>query len=383
MLTFLLSTDNRRPDTQLVSLSAIFASVGMLIGTWASRIPSLQQGLSLSHSTLSLVLFCGGLGGVLSSPLAARMMTLLGGSRTLLCGGLTLCCALLLIGMAPDASLLMVGVVLLGLTAGCYTIGINAVASRYESSRNKAVMAKLHAWGCGGSLAGTVLGGIAATALITPAAHFLMVALPVACLLCACYRMLEPDQATPPAASRRFALPDARLASLGLLAFCTAMAHNGIVDWSGLFLREQFDVAAGFAPMALAIFTATMLLGRLHGDRLKARHGARPVLAAGAALSAGGLLLAVWAPTPHLALAGFACSGIGLSLAYPFVFSAVGREGTVALAAVATMSNLGGLTGPLILGALSDRLGIEFSIGFIAMLSLVIAVVASRSSMLR
>jgi MFS family permease len=332
---------------------------------------------------LSVVLYCGGLGAVLSSPLASHMMVTMGGPKTVLCGAISLCGTLLLIGMAPRASLLMASVVLLGLSGGCYTVGANALASRYESTRGRSVMARLHAWACGGSLIGTVLGSVAATAHLKPLEHFLLVALPVAGLLLACYQILEPDSCTRNATARRFAMPNARLASLGVLAFCTAMAHNGIADWSGLFLKEQFNVAAGFAPLALSIFSAAMLLGRMFGDRLKAAHGARLILSFGAGLSAAGLLLAVLAPSPNLALIGFASSGIGLSFAYPFIFSAVGKEGTMALAGVATMSNLGSLAGPLILGALSDYLGIAYSIGFIGVLSVIMGVVASRSILLK
>lgn len=161
------------------------------------------------------------------------------------------------------------------------------------------------------------------------------------------------------------------------------MAHNGIADWSGLFRTEQFEVTIGFAPLALTIFSAAMLTGRMIGDRPKVPHGVRLILSLGAGLSAAGLLLAVLTHSPHVALIGFASSGIGLSLAYPFIVSVVGKEGTMALAGVVTMSNLGTLTGPLILGALSDDLGIAFSIGFIGVLSIILGVVASRSALLK
>jgi MFS family permease len=371
--------------SQRACLSAVFASVGMLIGTWASRIPAIQENLEISHSALSMVLLCGGLGGVLSCPLAARIMCMQGGRKTLFHGGMGVCVALIAIGMAPSVPLLMAAVLLLGLTAGCYTIGINAVASRYETMSGKSEMAMLHAWGCAGSLAGTLLGSLAATAHIKLSPHFVMVALPVAGFLWACYSMLELDSAAePPSASdRKFSLPTGPLAPLGLLAFCTSLSNNGIADWGGIFLKEEFHVAAGFAPLALSVFTVMLLLGRLQGDSLKAKHRASRLVSLGASVSAAGLVFAVFAPNPYLALVGFACSGMGLSLAYPFVFSAVGKQGAMALAAVATMSNLGGLAGPLVMGTLADYLGMQSAIGFIGLLSIVIAVVASKSVLLR
>jgi len=369
--------------SQRACLSAVFASVGMLIGTWASRIPALQDGLDISHAMLSMVLLCGGLGGVLSCPLAARMMLLQGPRKTLFHGGLGVAIALLAIGVAPSVHLLMAAVLMLGVAGGCYSIGVNSVASTFETKSGKSEMAMLHAWGCAGSLAGTLFGSLAAAMHVKPSLHFAMVGVPVAGVLWACYSMLDPDGGTQRVDNRKFALPTGPLAPLGILAFCTSLVNNGIADWSGIFLKEEFDVTAGFAPLALSVFTVMLLLGRLRGDSLKAKHGARRLVTVGGSVSAAGLLLAVFAPTPYIALVGFACSGMGLSLAYPFVISAVGKEGTLALAAVVTMSNLGGLAGPLVLGTLADVLGMQSAIGFIGLLTVVIAVVASQSRLLR
>lgn len=387
MLALPVSRYKFHPVSQRTCLCAVFAAVGMLIGTWASRIPALQDSLHISHSMLSIVLLCGGLGGVLSSPLAARMMRLQGARKTLFHGGVGVAAALLAIGVAPSAHLLMAALLMLGLASGCYAIGVNSVASRLETASGKSEMAMLHAWGCIGSLAGTLFGSLAAAMRIAPSVHFMMVGVPLTGLLWACYSMLEPDsgasQVDGKANGKKFALPTGRLAPLGILAFCCALVNNGVADWSGIFLKEEFDVTAGFAPLALSVFTVMLLLGRLRGDKLKARHGASLLLTAGGIVCAAGLLLAVFAPTPYFALAGFACSGMGLSLAYPFVISAVGKEGTLALAAVVTMSNLGGLAGPLVLGTIGDFLGMQSAIGFIGLLAIVIAVVASRAQLLR
>jgi hypothetical protein len=94
------------------------------------------------------------------------------------------------------------------------------------------------------------------------------------------------------------------------------------------------------------------------------------------------LFFNVYAPNPYFALVGFAVAGIGLSLVFPFVFSAAGREGTVALAGVATMTYSGTLMGPPMLGAIAHSIGIEAAMGFIGLLAIVIAVVAARTRLL-
>lgn len=357
--------------------------MGLLLGSWAGRIPALQEGLHISHSTLSVVLLCGGLGGVVSYPISSWMMANLGGRQTVFYSGLALCLVLPAIGLAPKVTWLMLAVTMLGITAGCFGVGLNSVATNYEKATGKAQMSTLHAWSCGGSLSGALLSSVAANAHIKPSAHFIIVALPTALLLWMCYQLLDEDGHKEPIEKKKFALPSGPLALLGALGFCAAMSENSIGDWSGVFLKEHFRVTDGFAPLALSAFTVMMLLSRLVGDKAKENYGAGRLISIGAAISAAGLFLAVLAPNPFVALAGFACSGMGLALVFPFVFSAVGKEGPLALAAVATMCNIGGLMGPPIIGTLADYLGMQVAIGFVGLLSILISLLAARSSLLK
>ncbi|SNS83442.1 Fucose permease [Noviherbaspirillum humi] len=371
---------------RMLALPLQFALFGLLMGSWAGRIPALQEGLQISHTTLSYVLLSGGLGGVLSHPFAGWMMSRLGGRRALLAAGLALCVVLPAIGLAPTVPALMLAVLMLGICGGCFGVAVNSVASRHEKATGKSEMSLLHACGCAGSLIGALIGSYAASQQIEPAAHFIRIVLPIALLLWIGFQLLPEDRGaeqSPAIAKRKFALPGGRLVLLGLLGFCAAMSENSIADWSGVYLKEHFGVSDGFAPLALSTFTVMMLLSRLVGDRLKARHGARRLITLGAGLSAIGLFLSVFAPNPHVALVGFGLSGIGLSLVFPFILSAVGKEGPMALAGVATMSNVGGLAGPPVVGAMADHLGMQATIGFIGVLSIIISLVASRSSMLK
>ncbi|HEY8607836.1 MAG TPA: MFS transporter [Noviherbaspirillum sp.] len=370
------------PNVQPYALPAVFALSGLLMGSWASRIPALRDGLQISHTMLSFVLLCGGLGALLSYPLAARMMAALGARRTARTGAIGLCMVLPAIGMAPSVPVLMLAVLMLGVTGGCFGVGLNAVAARFEQAAGKSRMSMLHALGCAGSLGGALLGSAVAGMGILPSVHFIGVALPAAALLWSSCQMLDGDDRGEQIEKKAFALPSGPLALLGVLGFCGAMSENSIADWSGVFLKDHFGVSAGVAPLALSAFTVMMLVSRLFGDRLKERHGARRLVTMGATVSAGGLFLAVLAPNEWCALAGFACSGLGLALLFPFIFSAAGQQGAMASASVATMCHVGGLMGPPVIGTMADVLGMQVAIGFIGLLSLVIALVASRARML-
>jgi fucose permease len=218
---------------------------------------------------------------------------------------------------------------------------------------------------------------------IAPAAHFLMLAGPLAVLLWGAVQMLDADDAREQVEKKAFSLPRGPLALLGALGFLGSMAEGSIADWSGVFLREHFHATEGLAPLALSAFSVMMLVSRMFGDRLKARYGAKPLVSGGAMVGAAGLFFAVLSPNGFVALFGYAVAGLGLSLVFPFVFSAAGAQGPVALAGVASMAYTGSLMGPPVIGAIAQGVGMQAAIAYIGLLALGIAWVAKRARLLR
>ena len=96
-----------RAQAQQFALPVLFSLFGVIMGSWAGRIPSMAERVHVSHSALSMVLLCGGLGAVASYPISSRMMASLGARKTLLFSGLALLCVLIAIGAAPTVPLLI------------------------------------------------------------------------------------------------------------------------------------------------------------------------------------------------------------------------------------------------------------------------------------
>jgi MFS family permease len=361
----------------------MFTLFGITMGSWAGRIPALREGLGISHATLSMVLLCGGLGALLSHPVSSRLMAAFGPRRTVLIAGQALLAVLLCIGAAPNVPMLMLAVLMLGVMASCMNVAVQSIATRLEKTTGRSQMSKLHAWGCAGGLMGAALGSVMAGMHVKPFMHYLMLAMPVSLLLKLACDSLDGDDKAEAVEAKVFCLPRGPLIWLGALGFLGSMSEGSIADWSGVYLKDHFQVTDGFAPLALTAFSVMMLAARLCGDRMKARFGARPLVGCGALLSACGLFFAVFAPSALCALAGFAAAGMGLSLLFPFVYSAAGKEGPLAFAGVATMSYTGSLMGPPLVGTLAEVVGMQAAIGFIGTLSLAMALIASRASLLK
>ena len=378
----------RRSSSVLVlaqhySLPLVFALFGLIMGSWAGRIPALAAGVNVSHAALSMVLLCGGLGAVVSYPISSFMMRRFGARKTVLAAGLALLCVLVAIGMAPDVSRLMMAVLMLGITASTFDVAMNSAAARREKESGKSEMSRLHGLCCAGGLVGATLGSLMASMKIAPATHFLMLAGPVAVLLWLAVNLLEADEVDAKVEKKKFALPRGPLVLLGLLGFFGSMAEGSIADWSGLFLKEHFGASDGLAPLALSSFSVMMLMSRMIGDKMKERHGAKRLVTMGALVAASGLFFAVLAPNAYIALGGFAIAGVGLALVFPFVFSAAGAQGPAALAAVASMAYSGSLMGPPAIGAVAHFVGMQAAIAYVGGLALVIATVACRTRLLK
>lgn len=384
------SSPNSTPGLPLTQIRAqgfalplLFTLFGLIMGSWAGRIPALAAGVHVSHAALSMVLLCGGLGAVVSYPVSSWSMGNYGARKTLLISGLALLADLVSIGMAPTVPRLMLSVLMLGITASTFDVAVNSAATRRERQTGRSELSKLHGLGCAGGLAGATLGSLMASLHIAPGTHFLMLAGPLALLLWAAYQMLDMTDAGETVEKKTFALPRGPLALLGAIGFLGSMAEGSIADWSGVFLREHFHATDGLAPLALSAFSVMMLTSRMAGDRLKARYGAKQLVSSGAALGAAGLFFAVLSPNALFALGGFAVAGLGLSLVFPFVFSAAGAQGPAALAGVASMAYTGSLMGPPAIGAVAQSMGMQAAISWIAMLALAIAWVAKRSKLLK
>lgn len=370
-------------QAQLFSLPVVFALFGLIMGSWAGRIPALAAGVNVSHAALSMVLLCGGLGAVISYPISSFLMARFGARKTIMIAGLALLCVLVAIGMAPDVSRLMMAVLMLGITASTFDVAMNSAAARREKQSGKSEMSRLHGLCCAGGLVGATLGSLMASMKIAPATHFLMLAGPLAVVLWLAVNLLEADEAGEKVEKKKFALPRGPLVLLGLLGFFGSMAEGSIADWSGVFLKEHFGASDGLAPLALSSFSMMMLMSRMVGDKMKERYGAKRLVTLGALVAASGLFFAVLAPNAYIALGGFAIAGVGLALVFPFVFSAAGAQGPAALAAVASMAYSGSLMGPPAIGAVAHFVGMQAAIAYVGGLSLVIAMVACRTRLLK
>lgn len=377
-----LNASTLRVRWRQIAIPFFFFLLGLLYASWAARIPSIRDNLELDAATLSMVLLCGGIGAVGSFPLAAWLNAHYGARRTAWYAGLMLLLSLPAIGCAPGLPALMLFSMVYGASSSCFDVAINALGAVAEKQAGRSIMSLLHAWFCVGTFSGALLGSVVASFEIAPLWHFSVLSLLFLLPLRWGYKALPNDRPEPSTDRKIFAIPHGHLVALGLIGFCGAIVEGSIADWSGLYMKDHMGAGDGGAPLAYAAFAGMMLLARLVGDRMKERWGARKIVAVSSLLASVGVFIAVAAPTIPLAIFGFAITGIGVALVFPFVFSAAGRHGSIALAGVATLGYSGSLIGPPVVGFLAHGFGLQAALAFIGVLCLAVAFAASRAKWL-
>ncbi|WP_055598721.1 MFS transporter [Streptomyces aureus] len=367
-------TSTERLRRARFAVAAVFCVHGSVTGSFATRIPWIQEHAGVSAGQLGLALAFPALGASVAMPLAGAVSHRFG-ARTALRGLLTLwTLALTLPSLAPNVWGLCAALFVFGATAGMSDVAMNALGVETENRLGKSIMSSLHGMWSAGALIGSAAGTVAAHLGGDARLHHLIAALALTALgLVFCQGVLDmrstPDEEPPP----RFSLPPKSALVIGAIGFCAVFAEGASLDWSAVYLRDELGSSAGLAAASTTAFALTMTVARLAGDRVVDRFGAvRTVRVGGAVATLGGALVVV-APHAAVAMAGFGLIGLGVAVVVPLAFAAAGRSGpnpSQAIAGVATITYTSGLIAPSAIGGIADATSLVFSFGLVTLLAL-------------
>ncbi|MGW5424615.1 MFS transporter [Streptomyces sp. NPDC003943] len=354
------------------AVAAVFCVHGAVTGSFATRIPWIQEHAGVSAGQLGLALAFPAIGASLAMPLAGSISHRFG-ARTALRGLLALwTLALTLPSLAPNVYGLCAALFVYGASAGMSDVAMNALGVETENRLGRSIMSSLHGMWSAGALLGSAAGTVAAHLGGDARVHHLIAALVLTALgLAACQGVLDlrsaPEEEAPP----RFALPPKSALVIGAIGFCGVFAEGASLDWSAVYLKQELSTSAGLAAASTTAFALTMAVARLVGDRVVDRFGAvRTVRAGGAAATLGGLLV-VLAPHAAVAMAGFGLMGLGVAVVVPLAFAAAARSGpnpSQAIAGVATITYTSGLVAPSAIGGIADATSLVGSFGLVTLL---------------
>jgi fucose permease len=366
------------------AVTVIFLLNGLLLGSWAARIPAVKERLDLGEAQLGLALGLVALGALVAMPLSGWMSARGGSRRTTRAAFVACCVAVPLPALAPGYALLLPAALLLGAGNGSLDVAMNAHGVAVERRHESPILSSFHAAFSCGALIGAGTSALAAGADVDVRWHLLGVAVAALAVgLVACRSLLPADADHAGAeAGPLLARPPRALWAVGAIGFCALVCEGATADWSAVYVKESLGAQAGVAALAFAAFSATMTIGRAIGDRLTSAWGAEALVRRGGLLSAVGVGGALVIGHPVAAIAGFALVGVGIATMVPVVFRAASEVDGVApgvgIAAASTMGYFGFLVAPPIIGGVAQVTSLPLALGLLVALSLVMAALAPR-----
>jgi len=247
----------------------------------------------------------------------------------------------------------------------------------------RSIMASYHGlWSLAG-FSGAAIGFFLIRTGLIPWEHFFIISGVALLIIIAAFRYLLAEDANRNEKLPIFARPDSSLIYLGLIAFCCMICEGAMFDWSGVYFQKVVQPGKNLVTMGYTAFMSTMATGRFVGDWVATRVGKKRTLQLSGILTAAGLLVAVIFPFFITAVLGFLLVGAGVSSVVPLVYSTAGKSKIlspgVAIAAVSTIGYLGFLFGPPFIGFIAQASSLRISLGLVAVLGSVIALIASRN----
>ncbi|MBN7818345.1 MFS transporter [Bowmanella yangjiangensis] len=359
-----------------LAVSVVFLFNGALFGTWASRIPSIKQGLQLSASELGMLLLLLALGAILAFPLAGSASDRLGAAKLSKALALLVCPALIVVGIADNVIWLAVALFVFGAVHGALDIAMNSWASEVEKSLGRSTMSFFHAMFSVGAGLGAGLGSISAWLALHYSVFFILATLILLPLLWLCWIPWQFNNLDTHNHKSSFQLPRGSLLVIALVALCCAIGEGAMADWSAVYLSDVLNSDHGQAALGYALFSVAMVTTRLMGDRLVNKIGATNTVRFCGVTALLGSLLLVASQSLYQAYAGLLLLGVGYSIVMPLVYSNAANntqmKAGAGLASVATFGYGGMLLGPPLIGFVAEWIGLRQTFALFALLAAVV-----------
>jgi MFS family permease len=166
------------------------------------------------------------------------------------------------------------------------------------------------------------------------------------------------------------------------------MASEGAMfDWSGIYFKDVVKAPSSLVILGYTSFMIMMATGRFLADNIISKIGRKRLLQISGIMISTGLFTSVLFPYLWSCVVSFMLVGLGVSSIVPTVYSAAGKHTKVpagiALATVSSVSFLGFLMGPPLIGYVSEIAGLRYSFAIIGVFGMGITLMVARIKALK
>lgn len=366
----------------------LFFAHGLVFSSWASRIPIIKEALSINEAQLGTLLLLMPIGQLSTMMLSGKLISRYGSSRVIKSCFLLYPGFLLLIGLSPSYWILGAVLFLFGVTGNLCNIAVNTQAIEIESVTKRTLLSSYHGAWCFAGLVGAVVGMFTINLHIETFHHFILTFIIVTLIwmysrnnLTNIIHKVEPETRSV------FKSVNPTLVGLGIIGFLSMAIEGAMFDWSGVYFQTIVKAPENLVILGYTSFILMMTLGRFVGNRIIERLGKRTVLQFCGILMSCGLFLSVFFPELWICIIAFMIIGLGASLSVPSVYSTIGQVNTVApsiaLSFVSSISFLGFLIGPPLIGYIAEAFDLRYSYGLFACFGIFLSIMAGKMQVFR
>jgi len=369
-----------------LAVSLFYFCQGLAFASWASRIPTIKTALNISEGQLGTILLMLPLGQLITMTLSGRLVTKFGSAKVLSIACILYAAVLYFLAFADSALALGAILLLFGVFGNMCNIAVNTQGVAVEKIYNKSIMASFHgAWSIAG-FTGALIGLLTINLKVDTSTHFMIIFFMVFINMLLNRKFLVPGK-TAEEKKKGLVKPDSMLIQLGVLGFLSMATEGAMFDWSGVYFKEVVKAPEQWVPVGYASFMIMMASGRFIGDFIIAKIGRQRALELSGILMCSGMMPSVFFPQFGICIVAFMMVGLGVACVVPTVYSEAGQHPKIApgraLAMVSSISFLGFLMGPPLIGYIAEWLDLRFSYATFAVFGLMLTLLSRNMSIFR
>ncbi|MDF2477260.1 MAG: transporter [Sphingobacterium sp.] len=370
-----------------IAVSLFFFCQGIAFASWASRIPVIKERLHLSEGQLGTILLMLPVGQLATMALSGKLVTKYGSAKVLRIVPIAYALVLCAIAFAQNAWQLGAVLFLFGVTGNMCNISVNTQGVATELIYKKSIMTSFHgAWSIAG-FTGALVGLLTMNLGLDTLSHFLIILIFVTGNTLINQRYLVPGKSPQKEKRSFFSKPEGSLLQLGIIGFFSMATEGAMFDWSGVYFKEIVHAPEKFVVVGYASFMIMMATGRFVGDAVIRKLGRKRTLQYSGILMFVGMMTSVVFPQFIVCTLAFMLVGIGVACNVPSIYSIAGQNKNVssgvALAMVSSISYLGFLMGPPLIGYIAEAFSLRYSYGIFACFGLLMFGMVGRLSLFK
>lgn len=347
----------------VLAVAGVYGLQGLGYAVIVTALPAFQERTGLDATGIAVILLgvcvTAALGSLTADAIARRAS-----SRHGVIAGLSLQAAgLVATAFSPETAVLAASVLLYGLGLGLIDASSNMQGVLVQRGRGTPLLGRFFATLTAGSIVGALgMAGILAAGAAAFVTLVAAAALQLAFLL-VCGRRLSRERAARSAqwsGPRGPRLDGRAITVVGLVILAAYTVDSAVSSWSSVHLLA-IGAAGALAPVGLAAYQGGVLAARLATDAVVRRLGRGRLLAIGLVLGVTGAIVVAAVPTPAVAIAAFAVSGLAVGALVPLAFGLAGvidpARSDEVVARVNLFNYAGAVLGAVGVGVLTDVTG--------------------------